>query len=333
VKTRILPFVSAKHRSLFSFGLAALTFQKYSSLNSNARCVVENINTAHSKIYRLVSNKRFLFNFYNLVSMSGFVTRKSLVNVDFSSFCGFETLAFAVQTQMGRALPVWADCLTYPIKKIGSQNLFILKNIKLFKKALGFYPRFVFDRGFMIPSLIEFLLKEKVIFYLRIKKGKKLLWIDKKGNPKKQTAEQIGKKTKDTTVFLYGKRLRLVVSPVPKDPDSKGKKEPWYILSTDERSSRKKILKVYRQRFEIEESFKDLKHLFNLKKLVIKKKLTFKILLWFQIISFWLSYWCTKKKEKLRKKLTNKHKLHSYPRMWFEGIQREIRKELIFHPT
>lgn len=226
MKTRLLPFVRPKHRLLFSFGLSALTLQKFTSLNGNARCVVGNENTAHSKIYRLVKNRKILSNFYNLVKVSGLVTKKSLVNVDFSSFCGFETLAFAIQTQMGRALPIWANCLRYPIKFAGSQNLFILKNPRALKQALGFYPRLVFDRGFLIPILLKFLLTEKVIFYLRIKKGKSLIWVDPLGSPHKETAVKIGKRIKDTAVWLLGYKLRLVVSNLPKD----GKvKEPWYI--------------------------------------------------------------------------------------------------------
>src|SRR5437867_267349 len=107
VTTRILPFIKPKHQQMFSFGLQALTLTPYESLGSNARLVVENLSTASSKIYRLVSNKTLLSNFHRLVRETGLVTKTSLVNVDFSTFCGFQTLCFGVQTEEGRALPVW----------------------------------------------------------------------------------------------------------------------------------------------------------------------------------------------------------------------------------
>lgn len=332
MKTKIFPFILPKHKGLFEFGISALTLQRFASLNSNARQVIENVSTAHSKIYRLVRNPKMLLNFHNLICKLDFIKRNSLVNVDFSSFCGFETLGFAVQTQNGRALPVWVDCLTYPIEKPGSQNLFIIKKLKAFKKALGFYPGFVLDRGFMIPILIQFMLVEKIIFYLRIKKGKSLLWVDKKGNPRKLSALKIGKKTKDTFIWLYGKKARLVISRLPKrDKRSDHKLEPWYILTTDFKSTREEVLNVYKARFEIEESFKDLKHLFGLKKFTIKEKQTFLILLWFEIIGFWLSFWCTNTKKKRKLILVNCKKALSYPRLWFESLQRQVRQKLIFN--
>lgn len=266
--------------------------------------------------------------------MSGLVARKSLINIDFSSFCGFETLAFAVQTQNGRALPIWAGCLRYPILTPGSQNLFILEKLKALKTTLGFFPKLVFDRGFLIPILLKFMLLEKIIFYLRIKKGKSLLWIDGNGNPKRLPALKIGKKTLDTKVYLYGKKLRLITSDIPKRKKGQEKREnvePWYILTSDFKSKRNEVLKVYRTRFEIEESFKDLKHLFGLKKFGIKKKLTFLILLWFHILSFWLSHWCLK--PKLLKPLTrnlNPKKKRSFVRIWFEGLEEEVKEKLYF---
>src|SRR3989338_10696388 len=90
VTTRILLGVKPKHHQVFSFGLQALTLTPYESLGSNARLVIKNICTASSKIYRLVSNKTVVNNFPILVARSGLVQKASLVNVDFSTFCGFQ---------------------------------------------------------------------------------------------------------------------------------------------------------------------------------------------------------------------------------------------------
>jgi len=127
VSTRLLLSVKPKHHKLFAFGLQALTLTPYESLGSNARLVVGNISTAASKIYRLVSNKTLVINFHRLVRESGLVRETSLVNVDFSTFCGFQALCFGVQTGEGRALPVWNASLTYRVTFVGSQNSFVVE--------------------------------------------------------------------------------------------------------------------------------------------------------------------------------------------------------------
>lgn len=83
---------------------------------------------------------------------------------------------------------------------------------------------------------------------------------------------------KDIRIRPYGYPLRLIVSPPP--PEKKGKllKERRYILTNDFEFSREEVLDIYRHRFEIGETFKDLKHVSKLRKFFIKKKLTFKIL-------------------------------------------------------
>lgn len=292
--------------------------------------VVENTNTASSKAFRLVSNQKILDNFPRLLVSSKLVNKTSLVNIDFSTFCGFETLSFGVQTNEGRAIPVWANCLTYPIKEVGSQNLFVIDEIKKLGSCLGFYPRFVFDRGFWIPGMIKFFLKENVTFYLRIKAGK--LFEETSGKIK--SAKALTKVTKDTQIRLYGKTLRLIISPPPPKQVIKmvGKKaERWYILTNDLKSPREDILNIYYHRFEIEETFKDLKHVSKLKKFFIKKKLSFKILLNFICLGFWLAFWCYqlgKLADITFYTLTHPKKKRSYFKIWWEEIQRSLRVNL-----
>lgn len=332
----ILPHVLPKHQGLFKFGISAFSLAQFNSLNSNARLVIENINTASSKVYRLMSNPKVLSNFPKLLELNHLVAKTSLVNVDFSTFCGFETLGFGVQTNEGRAIPIWANCLTYPIKEVGSQNTFVISEIKDFGKTLGFYPRFVFDRGFWIPDLIKFFLEENITFYLRIKAGKLLKEVEGRNGieGKIKSAKTLGKITKDTQISLYGQTVRLIISPPPPEKVIKkeGKKaERWYILTNDLKSLREDILKIYYHRFEIEETFKDLKHVFKLKKFFIKKKLSFKILLAFICLGFWLSFWCYQL-GKLANitfyTLTHPKKKRSYFKIWWEEIQRSLRVNL-----
>ena len=291
VTKRILASVKPKQQTLFAFGMQALTFTPYASLGSNARLIIQNTATAASKIYRVVSNPTIVSNFPRLVRLSGLVQKASLVNVDFSTFCGFQTLCFGVQTGAGRAIPVWNNCITYPIKFVGSQNQFVLEEIKKFGTCLGFYPRFVFDRGFWIPVVMKFLLKKKVLLYLRIKKGQTFTWCEK---GKRQQAKTIGLHTKDAAITLFGYKMRLIISPPPPkqtNPKKQQNTQRWYIITNDLTASREEILAMYATRFEIEEVFKDYKHIQNLKALRIKEKKTFTILLWFASLAFWIAWW------------------------------------------
>lgn len=324
VTSRILSIVKPKHQKLFSFGIQSLSLTPYDSLGSNARLIVKNISTAASKMYRLVSNKTLVKNFHRLVTANNLVIKTICVNIDFSTFCGFQTLCFAVQTTKGRALPVWLNCITYPIENVGSQNIFVLEEIKAFGKCLGFFPRFVFDRGFWIPCVMKFLLEHKIIFYLRIKQGQSLL-LREKG--KIYQAKTIGKHTKDTTIMLLGFPMRLIVSPPPPkqvNPKKKQNTQRWYIITNDMESSREDILVIYKTRFEIEETFKDYKHIQKLKVLRIKKKETFVILLWFATIAFWLSFWIMG--EQTTKKTVRPKSKRSFFRVFWEELQRALRE-------
>jgi len=324
VTNQILPAVKPKHKKLFSFGLKALTLTPYESLGSNSRLIIKNLSTAASKIYRLTSNKTIIADFHKLVSLSGLVQKTSLVNVDFSTFCGFQTLAMAVQTRAGRAIPVWLNAITYPIKFAGSQNIFVFSEIKALGKCLGFYPRFVFDRGFWIPCVMKFMLEEKIIFYLRIKKGQELLWEKDK---KKTKAKLLGNHTKDAVINLYGHKLRLIISPPPPkqtNPKKKQNTERWYIMTNDMETKREDILQTYATRFEIEETFKDLKHIQRLKRLRIKTIQTFIILLWFATLAFWIAWWVNG--ERVMTKVHPKKK-RSYFRIFWEDLQRSIREQ------
>lgn len=329
VTTKILPTIKKQHLRLFAFGIKVISLTPYDSLGSNARQIVENTCTASSKIYRLVSNKTMVNNFHLLVKLMG-ITKESFVNVDFSTFCGFQTLAFAKQTGQGRALPVWHDCLTYPIEKTGSQNIFVLEQIQKFGKTLEFFPRFVFDRGFWIPCVMRFFLKRKILFYLRIKKGQHLAWVQGKQKSKNgKKAYIIGNHIKDAVITVFGYRMRLIISPPPPkqiNPKKPQNTEPWYIITNDMDSYRKEVLHIYATRFEIEETFKDYKHIQKLKRLRIKTCETFTILLWFASLAFWLAFWV--EKERIPKKVNPKKK-RSFFRIFWEDIQRALRQEML----
>ncbi len=139
-------------------------------------------------------------------------------------------------------------------------------------------------------------------------------------------AQAIGKHTKDTTITLFGYKMRLVVSPPPPkqtNPKKKQNTQRWYIITNDMESERDEILLIYATRFEIEETFKDYKHIQKLKTLRIKTIATFTILLWFASIAQWLAWW-TKGAP-----VTHVHpkKKRSFFRSFWEELQRALREE------
>jgi len=169
--------------------------------------------------------------------------------------------------------------------------------------------------------MIKFFQKEKITLYLRIKAGKLLEYGDGI-----KSAKTLGKITKDIQIKLYGSTARLIISPPP--PPKQGKQqERWYILTNDLTSSREQVLDIYKHRFEIEEAFKDLKHVSKLKKFFIKKRLSFKILLSFVCLAFWIAFWCRKKLQLILTRI-NSRKKRSYFRVWWENIQRSLRVNL-----
>jgi len=183
---------------------------------------------------------------------------------------------------------------------------------------------------------MKFLLKRKIFFYLRIKQGQHLTWREK---GKKQQAKTIGRYTKDTTITLFSYKMRLVVSPPPPkqtNPKKKQNTQRWYILTNDMESERDEILRIYATRFEIEETFKDYKHIQKLKTLRIKTIATFTMLLWFASIAQWLAWW-TKGAPSTHEKRVHPKKRRSFFRIFWEDLQRSLRiaglKQIVILPT
>ena len=173
--------------------------------------------------------------------------------------------------------------------------------------------KLVCDRGFMGEHLIHGFLDRNITFYVRLKAG--MHWsVDGKRKQLKKQWEL------DQTGMIYGEKLRIVRSSKTLQKQLKAK-EPWYILTNDFTSTRKEILKYYYHRFEIEETFKDLKHIFNTKPNWFKKPKTLRVILWFQIIGIWLCW----QLKRLIPKATYIKKTLSWIRRIFEQIQTEIR--------
>lgn len=270
IQSTLLPTVAAKWMTQVTFGLQAYALMPFASAAGNARSVVPNHNTASSKARRLLTNVRLaehlgvVFDGFNLIRTGSFV------NVDHSDMHGLLALVAAMQTRKGRALPCMVET-TYSEKLSARDNApprekalrkawtevrrwqcftgHVIDSLQNFHDRLGFWPKLVFDRGFGNYSLVTHLAAEGCIFYIRLKEGR---YVELDG----QRLEVGHLKDKDAVVAVFGLKLRVVRS-----PKGRRAREPWYILTSDFVSSQSKIVRIYYHRFEIEETFKDAKHI------------------------------------------------------------------------
>jgi IS4 transposase len=183
-----------------------------------------------------------------------------------------------------------------------------------FADRLGFWPKLVFDRGFGNESIVEHLHAAGATFYIRVKAGDYVT-----SSTELTVSTKIATLTeKDSTIQLYGLTLRVVRS-----PKSRRAPEPWYILTNDFASSRNKVVKIYYHRFEIEETFKDTKHLFELKRLKFNRPTSLKVVLWLVFLGVALLY-VVAKPTKQQTTDVNPRKRCSWVRLAYEQFQQVL---------
>jgi len=301
--------VPAKLWQLFTLGYWSLSCERVMSIRGNTRTILGDAVEAKSKAYRLLENTHLRDVLPTLLPYLRLITNRSIVAVDFSHFGQFQVLMFAVQTQNGRAIPVFFKILTYPIEK-DSQNLFVIEAIESFVSLVGFRPKLVFDRGFACPAIIKHLAERGHIFYIRVKGGKH---VTVEGDEKSQQARSVARN--DVRVTVYNFHLRLVTSDDPKNGN-----EPWYIITNDKRSQRTTVIQHYYFRFEIEEFFKDAKWLQGVEHTHFKKIESITTLLWFVLIGWW--FFVQIFPELLPFPLKHPHDRISFVRQVFETMQR-----------
>jgi len=300
VQMDCVPLVPPRWQGHFLFGYKAMSVKPITSLNANARSVIAVRNTAESTMTRTLHNEGLAAILPVIAARmcvrTGLVTKDSLVNCDHSDFDGLVAFVCAVQTGKGRAVPVYVNTSfsgklpahpDAPPRKRKLRRAYSQRELNLYEQTvvdleamaahLGFWPRLVFDRGFSGGPLIHALVDYGVTFYIRMK-ADRLVGVC--GQPLK--ASQLT--GNDCVVGLDGMRLRVVRSETPASG------EPWYILTSDMASTRNEIIKVYYYRFEIEESFKDVKHIQDLHKLQVDLSLSLKVVLWFVILGILLLY-------------------------------------------
>lgn len=334
IQNKLLPAVPAKWLPQVTFGLEAFALRPFQSTGSNARAVVGNRNTASSKMLRLLQNVPLAEQLGTVFDGLSLVKPTSYLNVDHSDLDGLTALVGAIQTRNGRAIPAMVDT-TYAhhipahskkprwqklrsamtlARKSQSFTGHTIDTLQNLADRLGFWPKLVFDRGFGNESIVTHLAAEGATFYIRLKAGR---YVEFDGD---QTEVKHLTET-DTTIRLYGLTLRVIRS-----PKSRRAKEPWYILTNDMSSSRDKIVRIYYHRFEIEETFKDTKHLFELHRLSFMKPNSLKVVLWLIFLGIAVLY-VTTKPTKQKAKATNPKKRCSWVRLAYEQFLRELTEQ------
>lgn len=328
-QNELLPVTNRYWRSQLQFGLQAYGLRSFQSATGNARMVVPNADTAARKSERLFANAGLGLQLGSVFDSLALVKPSSFVNVDHSDMNGLTALVGAVQTRHGRAIPCLVEA-TYSdrlpstpeapkrkqalrrarteARKWQSFTGHYIDALQGLHDRLGFWPKLVFDRGFGNESLVTHLQAEGATFYVRLKGGRFVHLGDQR------IATKLLAQT-DATVELFGLHLRIVRS-----PKSRRAHEPWYILTNDLSSSRNKVVRIYYHRFEIEETFKDMKHIFELKRTRLNKPLSLKLLLWFVSLGIALLYAVTKPTKTLSKQ-THPKKQTSWLRQAYEQLQ------------
>jgi hypothetical protein len=339
IQNKLLQAIPTKWLPQAAFGIEAFSLRPFQSAASNARTVIKNSNTAASKTRRLLSNAKLADHLGVVCDQLGLVKPGSYVNVDHSDFDGLTALVGAVQTRNGRAIPVMVET-TYALRLPGEgsrnstprwnslridmqfarvQQSFTGHTIDALQSLadrLGFWPKLVFDRGFCNESIAEHLQAAGATFYVRLKGGN---YVECDG----QITKVAGLTRKDSIVRLFGMTLRVIRS-----PKSRRASEPWYILTNDLSSSRNKVVQIYYHRFEIEETFKDTKHLFELQRLSFTRPTSLKVVLWLVFLGIAILYVVTKpSKQRYPTAASKLKKCISWVRRAYEQLQRALTQE------
>jgi len=202
----------------------------------------------------------------------------------------------------GRAIP--CHFVSYSSKTINneatSRNQHHFEAFSEVKELLGHKP-LVLDREFSYLGLMENLVFEEINFVIRLKEGPK--FTDQQGKLVAMSLRK-GETRILNKVFYMGKVFVNLIG-IWKEGFSK---PLWVMTNLDAKQG----LEIYFQRMKIEESFRDMKNLLGLEKLMNKRRDHMEKMVALLLIAYTIALWMG---EMLRSALfpegTRKHKLYS----------------------
>lgn len=179
---------------------------------------------------------------------------------------GFNLLMLATPYR-GRALPF--HCISYSSRTIAeenrSRNMEHRRAIANVMSMFGETP-LVFDREFSYESFFEDLEAEGLKYVIRLNTANNPTITYEKGKMEREVRLAIGKEESKVFEGVYYKgNVRMNLAGYWK----KGMKEPMWVATNIEG---KRALKIYEDRMKIEESFKDLKSLLGLEKIMSQNR-------------------------------------------------------------
>lgn len=218
------------------------------------------------RLWRFVSNYKVnpekLWGYWVIWCVGKFGSDKYVrVALDWTTLPGNIQCLMAAIPFKGRAIPlVWHICHFSDIKD--SQNK---KEERLVSRLINLVPKgkkmiLTADRGFGRASFVSFLQKKNVLFVVRVKSK---VWIKlKKGYSillkklylKPEAQYWFPKISFREDGVVKGVNMAAIVVPPKKGKDP----DPWFLVTNLKKPST--TIFAYKERFQIEEWFKDLKH-------------------------------------------------------------------------
>jgi len=313
----------------FACGVAALSLEAFESLNVAGRSLGLNRFTGENRIRRSVTDAQLADQLQHLLVAEGFTGKQGYwyCSLDHSQFGPFCIAVLAVSVRKGRAIPIWCQvnvseaALVTPLLTALEVLLGTLGSIAPSLKLV-----LVMDRWFASDKLFKLFMKYDTYFIARTKSDKRiqLPW-----DPSWWKTPILDVSHEELPITYRAHKLRLVRSRLRsgmKDP------EPWFLLTNlPEIITRRQLLNRYKERFEIEEAFKDVKWLQRLEWQRVKRADVIRSLLLFTFLGWWLLWRYVRPAVSQQ---APQYKLHPKKRLsWFrlawEELQRLLRTPLI----
>lgn len=318
-------YISKAKTRRFMHGVAVLSLEEFNSLNAAGRRLSGNRYTGENRVRRAITDGGLATQIQSLLVAEAFGDRKGYLycSMDHSQFGPFCIAVLAVSIRKGRAIPVWCQVNVSEAALI----LPLLASLEVLLATLGaiapeLKPVFVMDRWFASDKLLTLFENYGAYFIARTKSDKKIVlpWDPSWWRTPIQEVSHL-----ELPIAYRGHKLRLIRSelkPGMKDP------EPWFLLTNlPEEVTRRQVLNRYKERFEIEEVFKDVKWLQRLEWQRVKKPEVIRTLLLFIFLGWWLLK-CYVDPEFANANVHPKKQLSWFRRAW-EHLQRLLRTPLL----
>lgn len=274
-------YISAGKARRFRLGVQGLALRTFTSLNGLGRSLGVNRSTGENRVRRLVADQTLADQLQQLLVTEAIPTTGLIYcSLDHSQFGPFCIAVLAVSLRKGRAIPIWCQV---NVSEAGLMKPLVAELEEL-ARILSSEQKLVLvmDRWFCGKQLFELIVGHGWYFICRAKYSRRVLvpW-EKKSIPIGEISHC------ELRIGYRGMELRMVRSnlrPGMKEP------EPWFLLTNlpDTEATRLQVLRRYAERFEIEETFKDVKWLQRLEWQQIQKPTVMRTVLLFVFLGWWL---------------------------------------------